>query len=252
VDVCDKCSKSEDVKSGHGGPEGDLAGHGVSSTMTKVSCKAQLKRITLQELNGKRFEVTFSEDFESSGTMSVADMKSLIKENLAIPNNKQIRLVLDDFELQDERTLVESGVESGSVLNLIFVQKNWLEVLQREANSWTWDRQPNSCVELVPDDMHQKLLAGESVSVIKVALDARSRASDYSPSTVRRLLSGIEWLSKVLDEKDVEGIGRVWHARSDPKIGGGGSFGSNRQYNKHYVFELSGCAYQALWYTTAY
>lgn len=250
VDVCDKCNKSEDAKSGDGDPECDLAAHGVSSTMTEVSRKPQLRHITLQKLNGKRFELTFSEEFEPS-RMSVAELVSEIQEHLAIPDNTQIRLVLDDVELQDEMSLVDSGIEDGSVLNLILVKnKNWLQVLQEEANSWTWDRQPNSCVELVPDDMHQKLLAGQSVSVIKVPIrnTQHCNTSSYRSSTVKHLLSDIEWLSKVLGEDDVEGIGRVWHARSDPKC----APHTNRQYNKYYVFELSGRAYQAFRYTTAF
>merc|ERR1712012_794065 len=116
-------------------------------------------------------------------------------------------------------------------------------------NLWDYRGRPNSCVELVTDDMHQSLLAGERVSVLKTAQDDGAHASAYRPSSVQCMLSNIEWLSEVLDEEAVEEIGKVWHARSDRKIGSPNSM-DNYQHSRWFVFEFSNRVYQVLWYYT--
>merc|ERR1712008_600372 len=108
--------------------------------------------------DGKRICATFPED---ASTMSVAEFKSSIREHFAIPRNKQISLVLDDASLQDGRTLLDVGVVDGSVLNLVVAQGTWLEALQEEAILWPCGGEPNSSADLVSEDMHRKLLAGE-------------------------------------------------------------------------------------------
>lgn len=102
----------------------ELAGHGISSTMTGLPCENQLKHVTLQKLNGERVEVTLQH--ATPLAISVAAMKSLIQNNPAIPHNSEISLILDDAVLQDERTLVDSGVMDGSVLNLVVGERSWL------------------------------------------------------------------------------------------------------------------------------
>merc|ERR1719221_34711 len=109
------------------------------------------------------------------------------------------------------------------MLNLVVAEKTWLEALQEEANDWTWDGQPNCSADLVSDDMHQELLAGQGC---------------YSPSNVQRLLSEIPWLSNVLDEKAVDTIGKVWHSRSNRKIGSP-NWRTNREHTHKFVFEFS-------------
>merc|ERR1712113_1263607 len=135
----------------------------------------------------------------------------------------------------------------GSVLNLMVAKRRtWLEVLQEAANSWRWQGQAISCVELVPDDMHRNLLAGASVPILETAFDEETQQHHrYGPSSAQCLLFNIEWLSKVLDEKAVEEIGKVWRASSAGKVEEGNPR-RNRLYSCWFVFEFSGRAYQVL------
>merc|ERR1719330_873248 len=74
------------------------------------------------------------EEFGSSGsgqpaspsTTDVADLKSLIQKTLSIPYSDEISLVLDDTVLQDEKTLVDSGVVDGTVLSIVVRKRSFL------------------------------------------------------------------------------------------------------------------------------
>merc|ERR1712117_765865 len=121
-------------------------------------------------------------------------------ENLKIPRNRRISLVLDDIVLQDERTLADSGVVEGSVLNLVIEKRTWLEALREEASTWTCDGRPCTGVELVPHHMHTNLLAGKGVTNLKTTLCLSGFASHYHRSSVKRLLSNVKMISDVLGD----------------------------------------------------
>jgi len=201
----------------------DRAGQDASSAMTEVSRKHELKHVTIQKLNGKRGGIKFQKD---ASTESVAALKNEVRFHLAIPRIKQISLVLDDALLQDEMTLVDSGVVDGSVLNLVVAKRPFLEALQEEASDWTWDGRPNCSADLVS-----------------------AVGGGYSLSTVQHLLKEISWLSNVLDEKAVEKIGKVWYTGSSRKIASP-NFRTNREHTHTFFFEFEGCTYRVSRVTT--
>jgi len=193
----------------------------------QVSYMLRCMRIVISTLNGESFEL----DVESTYTVSAT--KQLIREKLHIAQDLHTELIGND-KLDDDNTLVDSGVVKGTILTLLIREDTLLELLQKKAKQNSERDELGCCqlfdVEAVDPAAHKQLSEGKLAEW--KGQDTKTEYS-FEVSSAERLLAEQTWLSTALGDK-VKEIGCVWRA------GYSHSVGYTENFDKWFVFECDG------------